>query len=475
MKKIMILLLCVLFFIEAGCTSYRIEDGKMDKNGHVFYPLCERSKQRITDLQSMSFELPMLFKQVSCEAWTSYSLHTQWDRLNISIYSTIGRDSLMAIGLGGHSMEFQAGIWYSRITQKWEYSRAAFSPEVFLVDIVYRKKKLNLGTPIESGFVDSWRGGRCARLRFGGDRFFDYLHSVEYYCWPYSSGNNRQPPFYIEASQSIPKKNAGIPPKSDFTDLDNQLIKPVLDSLEFYPLPDEALQMVANKFSDMCNKSKDIFFNKEENQTTDFPDRRSIILTLRDCGYDIPDPKITIDSCNDIFGKTRDQDISYPSRGRSFELPKDYQLIEVIEPYGKFSYEQFVRKEEESIRKAKGKSRLMPNWEVWYVYKIPSGKFSRIEQDLMKLDLLKETEPLTRRLKDYSQGSSSSYIEVPYDAWYYVPPYYKRQRKDEFAPGVYRVGIGFRYDQDLKAHVMDIYFDPDTASGYKFITLVEGD
>jgi len=301
MKKIIILLVCIYFL--TGCVSYYKKNG-MDIYGRTYYPLCERSQQRITDLQSLSFELPELFKQVSCEEESTYHLHTEDDLLNISLPSVIqnGKE------LGEHSMQFRTGIWYSHKHQQWNYGENTFSPEVFLEN----KKDWHIlhgEIPIEYGWVNVWSDGRCARLQFGKDNSSDYIHEVLYYCWPYSSGEKRILPFHISATQSIPKKSEGTPSKSALTDLDNALIKPVMDSLEFHPLPDDALQFIADKFDRTCYLHHRFYYKKNQGSYSDFPDRRMIIRVLRDCGYDIPDPQITADSYDQIFEKNLMNDL----------------------------------------------------------------------------------------------------------------------------------------------------------------------
>jgi len=477
MKIIFILLLAAAVATFSGCASYQMEYGEIDKNGHVFYPLCERSKQRITDLRNISFELPELFKQAPCINWPDYSLATGYDRLSISIPSVIERGNLIAIGLGGHSMHFFAGLFYSQKEKKWQYlgresETAAFSPEIFLEKRTY----INPHNIIEHGFIDAWSGGRCGRILSESNSPLDYMQHVEYYCWPHSNENNRQMPFYISAQQSIPKKKEGIPPKSDFTDLDNQLIKPVLNSLVFNPYSDEALQFMADDHARICHEHSDIFFNKPENRIWgDFPDRRSIILSMRDCGHDVPLPKTRIDSYDEIFEKTRNEKLGDEMMIRN-RIPKEYQPIEIrYSKGGRISYENIVSRKDKFRYYSPNEAPA----EAWIVYKIPREKFARIKQKLLALDVLKEIEPVTRKVGSPTQKPSSwsggiYYIDIPYDAWYYAPPGYERTYR--LHGHSYRAGFGFRYDQELNANVMDINFDdPKTMSQYNFVTLVEGD
>jgi len=96
--------------------------------------------------------------------------------------------------------------------------------------------------------------------------------------------------------------------------------------------------------------------------------------------------------------------------------------------------------------------------------------------------VLKEKEAVTRWFPNFTYKFSyffrqdpPSSIAIPYEAWYYIPPRYRRFRTHVMSTTAHRVGFGFRYDKDLNARVMDINFDSDTASGYRFFTLVEGD
>jgi len=432
------------------------------------------------DMQNISFNLPEFLKQAPCTDWNNYIYNSKNDSIGVEISSVIEQGNLVAIGAGGYSMSISPGIWYSHRTEKWEHTvrkriNASLSPEVFLE--VYILNHPN--TPIESGFVDTWSGGRCARLLFGAYRSLDYIHTVEYYCWPYSSENKRQVPFHIYAGQSIPQKNQDVPHPFAFIDLDNELIKPVLDSLEFHPLPEEALQVVADNFAQLCHEQSDVFFNKVEKYVSgfpvsDYPDRRKSVLIMRDCGYNVPDPQISVNYYGEIFEIAPYERLASDSR----YIPREYQLIEVIYPIhryakGRMNYEEFMRREREGGRI------YMPGHTVWHVYKIPHEKFSRIKQKLLMLDVVKETEAVIRYFPDIQKKSSFwndvSYIPLPYEEWYYIPPEHQRFRKNQMDSEIHRIGFGFRYDSELNAHVMDINFSLSGELGYTFITLVDGD
>jgi len=350
MKIINGILSLIIGLVLTGCDRIeKIEYAKMGKDGMFLDELCKHANGRITDMRSISFELPELFKQTPCTHWPSYVYDSTYDRLNVSMPSVITHGNLMAIGLGGHSMHFSAGVWYSQEKKKWQYlgretETAAFSPEIFLEKRTY----IDFHNVKEYGFVDVWSGGRCGRILLGTERSLDYINEVQYYCWPHSSENKPQMPFYIRASQSIPKKKEGVPPESDFTDLDNQLIKPVLDSLVFNPYSDEALQFMADDHARICREHRNIFFNKTENRIWgDFPDRRSVILSMRDCGHNVSLPKIRIDSYDEIFEKTRDEILGYYNL-TSF-IPKEYQPVEIRYPHGgRLSHKTIIQRKAEN-------------------------------------------------------------------------------------------------------------------------------
>jgi len=96
----------------------------------------------------------------------------------------------------------------------------------------------------------------------------------------------------------------------------------------------------------------------------------------------------------------------------------------------------------------------------------------------LALDVLKETETVTRKVANPEQKPSFwsahiDYIDILYEAWYYASPIYERiYERNNYS---YSAGFGFRYDQELNAQVIDIDFDdPKTISKYHFVTLVEG-
>jgi len=231
--KAIIMLLTGLFFLTGCCPYERIGYGEESKFGRIYHPLCERSKWPIKDLPSMSFELPEPFKQVDCNRWRGYALHVKDKVLEINTPSE-------GQYMGEYIMYFKEGVRYLSREYTQNQAENLVSQEDFIKQkIQWNEVHKRQGKPIEVGFVDVWSGGRCARLLYGIGDFFDYSRRVEYYCWPNTTNGKWQVPFSIGAIHRVGLKKYGVyPPESIFTDLDNELIKPVLDSLEIYPLPD---------------------------------------------------------------------------------------------------------------------------------------------------------------------------------------------------------------------------------------------
>jgi len=72
MNKIIFPLIWMISLTSCFSYGYEIKNGKITRNGNIFYQLCERGKRRVTDLHGMSFELSELFKQAPCTDWSDY-------------------------------------------------------------------------------------------------------------------------------------------------------------------------------------------------------------------------------------------------------------------------------------------------------------------------------------------------------------------------------------------------------------------
>jgi len=234
-------IILVGLFLLAGCCPYDFGDilyGIPNEFGVIYYPLCKRSKQRIKDLPSMSFELPEPFKRAACSNWRSYTLYTHDRVLEVEMSSE--KESGDFKYMGFDTMYFEEGVRYSPEEQARGYAENLTSQEDFIKQkIQWNEIQKGKGKPIESGFVDAWSGGRCARILYGLEDWVSYKRRVEYYCWPNAYDGKWKVPFSIGAIRHIGLQKQGVyPPESAFADLDNELIKPVLDSLEIHPLPD---------------------------------------------------------------------------------------------------------------------------------------------------------------------------------------------------------------------------------------------
>jgi|GEM_PF-2309489 len=93
-KSVPFLLIAVL----AGCGGYQVKYGEVRTSGSILYPLCERAKQRITDMQRISFELPLLFKQAPCRNYPDYSYTSRIDSLSVTIPGVIANESKIGKG-----------------------------------------------------------------------------------------------------------------------------------------------------------------------------------------------------------------------------------------------------------------------------------------------------------------------------------------------------------------------------------------
>jgi len=186
-----IMLLAGLFFLTGCCPYERIDYGRPNEFGRIYYPLCERSKQRIKDLPSMSFELPELFKQATCTRLLSYAIYPNDKMLEIEIPSVVEHGDLKYISR--YIMYFEQQVRSSHEKQAGEQVGNLVSQEEFIKQkIQWNEAHKRQGKPIEVGFVDVWSGGRCARLLYAIGDTLDYSRRVEYYCWPNTTNGKWQ-------------------------------------------------------------------------------------------------------------------------------------------------------------------------------------------------------------------------------------------------------------------------------------------
>jgi len=242
------------------------------ENGSVFYPLCERAKERITDMRRISFELPPLFKQTPCHNYPDYSYHSPTDSLYVSIPGTIANESKMSIG-GVYSMLFRSGH------ARTEYY---LPPKEFFEDYKeYLSEHSSISRLVSADWVD-WQGGRCARFYSDNDTGLFLRRVLDYFCWESVSGSSF--PIHIGASEKLPPGH--VP-----TNLDKDFIEPVLASLQINPVPEERLALWDSYRADFCKGLKESYDNKTAmRRFRDSPNRQRTTLFLRECGYQMPDP-----------------------------------------------------------------------------------------------------------------------------------------------------------------------------------------
>ncbi|PZW49454.1 hypothetical protein [Pseudomonas sp. URMO17WK12:I2] len=260
-----------LLILLSGCRSYQMEYGVVE-NGVVFYPLCERAKQRITDMQRISFQLPLLFRQASCRNWPDYSYNSRIDSVSVEVPSVIVNESQMSVG-GVYSMLFRAGH------ARTEYY---LPPDKFFEDYKeYLSERSHISRLVTASWVD-WQGGHCARFYSDSDTGLFLRRVLDYFCWESVSGSNF--PIHIGASEKLPPGHAP-------TNLDREFIEPVLASLQINPVPKQRLALWDSYRADFCKRLKESYDNKTAmRRFRDGLNRQRAILFLRECGYQMPDP-----------------------------------------------------------------------------------------------------------------------------------------------------------------------------------------
>lgn len=373
-------LLILPWALLSGCGGYKATYGVPSKNGLISYPLCDKAKQRITDMQRISFELPPLFKQAPCRNWPDYSYDLRTDSLYVSIPGVIANESQMSVG-GTHGMSFYAG------PRKQYY----LSPEVFFDDYKqYLSERNHISRLVTASWVD-WQGGRCARFYSDNNTGLFLLRDLEYVCWESVSGSSF--PLHIGATEKLP-------PGRTPTNLDKELIEPVLASLQINSVPPERLALWNSYRADFCTTLKRSYDEKSAVKLADGPDRRRTIRYLRECGYQAPDP-VGIESWTVLF-----------------------------KPNGQL------------IGRADGEKTLR---------KVSQAQFAELETKLMSLQPKRDERP---EIRSYGLSRDGNVLVEKYrqtgpygGEWYRVPPYYNE-----------REGFGIRNDPVL-GRVIDVHLD----------------
>ena len=246
----------------------------------------------------------------------------------------------------------------------------------------------------------------CARFYKEREGHIKLSRTVEYFCWESESGYDS--PFLINASQSIPVGSHAV------TNLDKELIEPVLVSLHVNRASSAQLAQYASERSAYCAAAKANYDAKRSTglgSLGDFPDRRRAIRALRNCGYPMPGP------------------------------------------VGIASYDELFRPNGQLIGEGDD-----------YVRRVSPAQFAELERRLMSL----QPKKLADRPKSRSQGydaRAGGFVTVfafngGYTGdWYSLPPHYSDDRE----------GFGIRQDahEGRVIDVQSIYYKP----GFKITML----
>lgn len=291
MKKY-ILLIALLPALLAGCGGTK--PGVVSNAGVAQYPLCEKAKTRITDIQRISFELPLLFKQAPCGNWPGYSHSLRSDSVSVTLPGVIANESKMEIG-GVHAMIITAGF---------EMDADYLTPDLFFDEYKeHLSRRTYISRLVTASWV-SWSGGRCARFYSDNESALYLLRALDYFCWETTSGADF--PIHIHATQ---KQVLGQPA----TNLDKFLVEPVLSTMQVYPVGSERLMRWSNERAKFCKTLKESYDERAAVKLIDDLDRRRTIRFLRNCGYEMPDP-VGIESWKELF-KPNGQLIGHAAAG----------------------------------------------------------------------------------------------------------------------------------------------------------------
>jgi len=269
MKKYLLFVFLLPIFI-AGCDN-NVKPGVASKAGVVQYPLCEKAKKRITDLQRASFELPSVIKQAPCGEWLGYSHSLRSDSVSVELLGVIAGSEINEVG----------GINSLTVTGGYEVYADYLSPDAFFEEYTeYLSKRMPTYRLVASSWV-GWSEGRCARFYSDNKTSLYLLRVLDYFCW--ENNGEKTIPIHLQATQ---KQTPG----QLTTDLDKEFIDPVLSTLKINPLPTERLTAWSKDRGSFCTRLKKGYDEKSGFSISDDLDRRRTIRFLRDCGYDVPSP-----------------------------------------------------------------------------------------------------------------------------------------------------------------------------------------
>lgn len=271
---IRMLSLLVPLSLLIACGGYQMEYGIPSQTGVVFYPLCERSQQRIMDLNRLSFDMPIFVKNSPCRNWPDYKANIYKSSISIEFPSSINMGDKVLIGghLGFNIVDTSSGRWLY-------YS----NPELMLEDYA---SAIYGDWPWYMLKTDySWverAGMRCLRLPVESDNGLLRSRRMDYFCWESVSGYPY--PIHLHAWERSPTGSRGG------IDFEKVLIEPILDSMQINPGDPESLAQYTSKRAQMCQDAKlfyDSYGAEGDSLRGGRIDMRRVIRYLKDCGHEI--------------------------------------------------------------------------------------------------------------------------------------------------------------------------------------------
>lgn len=272
MKGVLILLVSVCFL--SACSVHEMEYGVASRTGVIFYPLCERSQQRIMDLKRASFDMPAMIKNSPCRNWPDYTHSLNDDRVGVSIPTRVVSGNTVVVG-GALGL----GINGRNYKKKWHYYS---NPERMLEDyasVIYSAWPWYI-LATDYSWVER-AGMRCLRLPVESDNGVLRSRRMDYFCWESISGYPY--PIHLHAWERLPSGSIGG------TDFEKILIEPILDSMQINPADPEILAQYQSTREQMCMDAK-LFYDTRGMQGKGLgggAHMRRTIRYLHDCGHEI--------------------------------------------------------------------------------------------------------------------------------------------------------------------------------------------
>lgn len=271
MIKIYCLLLSVLFL--SACGEHKMKYGVSSVAGITSYPLCERARQRITDMKRASFVLSDFVREQPCRNWPDYSLWMRQDQVSISLPAKIYSGNTVVIG-GTLGLEIIGNDLY----KNWHYYKDPVRMLDYYVSAIYGYRT-SKHLPGQYSWVER-AGMRCLRLHVEGEGIIR-SRKMDYFC--YESVSGYPFPIHLHAWERLPAGSTG---GSDFEKL---LIGPVLDSMEIQPADPGTLAEYYATQTQKCHDAK-LYYDSlgaEGKRVGAGINQFFNIHYLKDCGYDI--------------------------------------------------------------------------------------------------------------------------------------------------------------------------------------------